>query len=92
MPAYAYPINIKRDRQKVRYVKEIELDSNILTLDMLSKLIAKDERFSITETHEGGTTLTIIGDRLETDEELTQSVQKEERYMAEYNRRKQSKK
>ena len=90
MPAYAYPIIIKRDHQKVRYSKNIELDDHVLTLEILSKLVTASERFCIVETDEGfysKTILSITGDRYETDEELTQRVEKEERYMAEYNKR-----
>jgi hypothetical protein len=90
MPAYAYPITIKRERQKVRYSKTIELDDHVLTLGILSKLVTPDERFCIVETDEGlysRTILSISGFRLETDEELADRVKKEESYMIEYNKR-----
>ena len=93
MPAYAYPIQIKRERQKVRYHKSIKLENEgIFTIDELSKLVTHDERFSIVEREYNSMFgkdifLSITGERLETDEELNARIEKEEKYMAEYNKR-----
>jgi len=95
MPAYAYPIIIKREPQLVRFQKEIELGSGsdgVLTLAKLREYgVTEEHAFWTRETDEGlySTTLLIIsGARLETPEELKIRVEKEEAYMAEYNKRK----
>jgi hypothetical protein len=57
-------------------------------------LVTIDESFCIIETDEGlssKTILSITGFRLETDEEFVKRVEKEEKYMAEYNKRKAQK-
>jgi hypothetical protein len=88
MPAYMYPIVIKREPQKVRYTKEIELKSDSLTLAKLRKLVTEEETFSISQEENSiygsKTVLYIHGERLETDKELKTRVLKEEIYMRNY--------
>lgn len=91
MPAYMYPIVIKKDRQKVRYTKDIELDNDgVLTLSILRTYVNEDECFSIVEKRSVmgcAYLLRVSGQRLETKDECTARVEKEEKYMAEYNKR-----
>lgn len=90
MGAYMYPITIKRDRQKIRYTIEVELEDSTLTLSILRMYVNEDEKFSIVETDEGPyskTVLFITKERYETDTELKARVEKEEAYMIEYNKR-----
>lgn len=91
MGAYMYAIEIKREPQKVRYQRKVELDGPVLTLSMLRELVTEDEIFSVEET-EGGIYSTIYlsidGYRMETPEETAKRVASEEAYMIEYNKRK----
>jgi hypothetical protein len=90
MPAYAYPITIKREPLKIRYHRSITLEDSTLTLALLRQYVTEEERFSIDETDEGlysRTILSISGERYETEEEVKARVTKEERYMEEYNKR-----
>ncbi len=92
MPAYAYPINIIREPKKIRYQKEIELESGVLTLSEVRKYVTDEERFYIeykdSDTFSKGTPiLYVLGDRLETDAELKERVTRQEKYMEEYNKR-----
>jgi hypothetical protein len=91
MPAYAYPIQIKREPQKVKYQKQFELESALLTLSELRKYVSEDEQFAINEEGEppfgDKIVLHVYGYRMETNEELRTRVAKEEAYMEEYNKR-----
>ena len=84
---YASKIEIKRYPQEVRFHKEIELPEGLLTLEILSKYLTKDESFSIDSQSErfySKTILNIYGKRLETPEEVNKRVIKEEKYMEGY--------
>lgn len=88
MPAYSYPITIKRDPQKVRYTNNIEVESDIFTLAELRKYVKEEERFSIIQnenTRFGSYILSVSGERLETPKETASRVEKEEAYMEKYN-------
>lgn len=91
MGAYAYPIIIKREPQKVRYTRTVALDSHVLTVAKIASLVKENEYFSVTELENYSYELIISGDRLETQDELNYRVAKEEKYMAEYTKRKQNK-
>lgn len=86
MAAYAYPIIIKRNPQRIDYQETKEFDQTCFTLAELS-FVGKDS-FFITEDDWGGSTVTVYRSRLETKEELKSRVDREESYMREYNRRK----
>ena len=90
MPAYAYPIVIKREKQEVKDQREITLESRLFTLQDLRNHVAEGEMFSI-DKMEGyfgdAIILTVYKTRLETDEELRARVESEEKYMEEYNKR-----
>jgi len=84
-----YPITIKREPQKIRYTKEIELNNDgVFTLSELRKLVTEDEKFSVIEKEDsmygGSYILSITGERMETEEELKLRVEKEENYMKNY--------
>ena len=88
MGTYMYPIQIKREPQKVRYTKEFNLNSDSLTLAELRKYVSQDETFSIYEAENSiyGSQyiLNVSGERLETEEEVKTRVAKEEKYMESY--------
>lgn len=91
MPPYAYPIVIKKDPQLIRYNREVEIESDVLTLEIVTENIKPGELFSVHQK-DGGMFggphfLSIVGERLETPEEVAIRVEKEEKYMAEYNKR-----
>jgi hypothetical protein len=81
---------IKRERQKVRYHKEFELDNDILTLPELRKYVNEDESFSIIEKENSlygcAYILSVSGIREETDEEMKERIKKEELYMGNYHK------
>lgn len=87
MGAYMYPILIKKEPQKVGYTKEFDLDDDVLTLAKLRKYVRKHEHFHI-HTDEGifhnTYTLCVSGTRLETPQEVSLRVAKEELYMENY--------
>ena len=97
MPPYAYPIIIKREPQLISYQKEIELGTGSDSVLTLAKLrehgVTEEHSFWTYETDEGlhsTNYLIIAGERLETPEELKIRIEKEEAYMVEYNKRKQT--
>lgn len=85
---YMYPIIIKKEPQKIRYHKEIELDGDVLTLAMLRKHVdEEDQVFSVFTTDAGlhsKTMLSVYCERTETDEEVRKRVESEEKYMKNY--------
>lgn len=83
MPAYAYPIQIKEEKQIVKYTEEHELKSESLTFELLRKYVNEGDTFEIVDT-----TLTVYKQRYETDDEQERRVNRERSYMNEYNRRK----
>ena len=88
MPAYAYPIKIKKARQTIHFDETKRLENDCLTLADLQFVGADD--FSICLPDDDWATGYIVNvsrTRLETDEERNNRVQKEESYMAEYTRR-----
>lgn len=88
MPAYAYAININRDKKTIHEDKE-EIIEGPLSIAKLSPVVG-DNSFTVSERDwqdGGGYLITIHIKRLETDIELAARVAKEERYMEEYNRR-----
>lgn len=94
MPAYAYPIQIKRKRQTIRFEEKVKLTEDWLTLPTLA--FVGNDTFSICETeHDSGTgtytsgyTVTVNRQRPETDDEMNTRIASEESYMREYERRK----
>lgn len=97
MPAYAYRIIVKKQKQRVNDNKTFIIEGDSLTLDALREAgIAEGETFSISETthnsgiesYSEGYEINVQRTRLETKEERDTRVAKEESYMAEYNRRK----
>jgi len=88
MGAYMYPIIIKREPQKIRYNRQIELTNDgVFTLSELSKLVNEEEKFSIIEIGQSiycSHVLSISGERMETEKEVSERVAKEENYMKNY--------
>lgn len=90
MGPYAYPIIIDRNKKKIRYSRTIVLDNEPLTLDQLSKMLTPEESFTVyqdDEVYGPKFVLDVTGERLETDEEFKVRIEREEKYMIEYNRR-----
>jgi len=90
MPAYAYPITIKRTPQTITMDETIPLKSEILTIELLQPLVGGDPfTFNVTENERGGPRyeLTVTRTRIETAKELATRVAREEAYMDEYHRR-----
>src|SRR4051812_11690549 len=85
---YASPIVIKREPQKVRYHKRIELPDELMTLEELSKYVSKDESFGFSEIESSQfgckKVLEVFGYRLETDQEVADRVSKAEAYNEKY--------
>lgn len=88
MAAYAYPIRIERGFKTLTETREIEIEQP-LTLDELMTYVEHDDKFSIIEgsVWQDGCVLVITSKRSETAEERDRRVEREERYMAEYNRK-----
>jgi hypothetical protein len=89
MPAYAYPITIHREKQRVQYDETAIIEANSLTLKDL-EFVGPDS-FSVQEQEWGGYVITVSRSRMETDAERESRVAREESYMTEYNKRKDSK-
>mgnify|MGYP000987921333 CR=1 FL=1 len=91
MPAYAYPIEIKNTPQVIKYDRVVDIGDGVLTLPMLNELVTEDESFSVLEKENSiygsSYVLCVSGSRLETEDELRIRVEREEKYMAEYNKR-----
>jgi phenylacetate-coenzyme A ligase PaaK-like adenylate-forming protein len=83
MPAYAYAIPVKEEKQIIKYSEEHELNNDVLSFELLRKYVNEGETFAIVDT-----TLTVYKQRYETDDEQQQRVSREKAYMKEYNRRK----
>ena len=85
---YASKIKIDRNPQKVRYHREVELPDGMLTLEDISKHLKEGETFGFQERETSmiGTTLfmNIYGYRLETEIELNERVEKEQKYNENY--------
>lgn len=94
MGAYMYPIEIKEERQVVKYTQDINVTDKIMTVDFILQNVGKDETFEVwTDARDGYTAnifFTINKTRLETDEERRKRVQREKSYMIEYNKRHKS--
>jgi hypothetical protein len=89
MPAYAYPITIDRNKKTFQDTKTVRLDDKPLTIEKLAKVVGTN-KFSIEPIGwelGGGYEVSINVTRVETDKQLANRVAKEEKYMAEYNRR-----
>ena len=70
MPAYAYPIKIRKNKQWFYFDEIHELESNLLTLEALQ--FVGNDAFSICPPAEGfnsGYVINVSRSRLETDEE-----------------------
>ena len=90
MGAYMYPIIIKREPQFVRYNRKVELETDILTKDLINKNVSDDEIFSIQEEYNSQFPtfyLSISSKRLETEKEFEERLNRQEEYMIEYNKR-----
>lgn len=88
MPAYAYPITIKRKKQLISFDERHEI-APPLTLELLAPIV-EDNAFTIQEDDaqfSNSYILTVHKSRLETDEEQTARIDKEKRYMIEYKKR-----
>lgn len=88
MPAYAYPIPIKRKKQIIQYDERHEI-APPLTIALLAPIVG-DSPFTIRDNDEqfsNSYILTVHKNRLETDEEQKMRVNREKRYMTEYNKR-----
>lgn len=85
---YASKIEIKKEAQKVRYHRQVELPDGLLTINEISKHLKEGEQFGFQEiqTSQFRTTLymNIFGYRLETEEELAARVAKQEKYNENY--------
>jgi hypothetical protein len=82
MGMYMYPIKIDRGAKLVSYSKEYDLPDLELSLSELKKYVSNDETFQInSEEHK----IYVFGKRFETKEEVAKRVQKEEKYMENYN-------
>ena len=88
MGMYMYPIEVKKEPQKVRYHKEVELPDGLLKIENISKHIKEGEQFGFRTIESGMFSETLMMDiygfRLETQEELDVRVAKEELYMKNY--------
>lgn len=87
MPAYAYPITIRRNKLTIQFDELVKIENDSLTLSDLQ--FVGDDSFSIHagELGEPSYTVSVSRSRLETDDELAARVTREESYMAEYHRR-----
>lgn len=86
MPAYAYPILIRRENLQVHFLEERLIESDRLTLADLQ--FAGADKFTVSEAEDqAGYLVSVSRSRLETDEERDLRVAREEAYMAEYRRR-----
>lgn len=96
MPAYAYPIIIKEEKQIVISTESFEITDDWMTLKDLQKLVKPEDKFYFYADAEEGFTARIFIEirrtRLETDQEQAKRVSREKAYMAEYNRRQKNKK
>ena len=85
---FAAKIEIKREPQRIRYQREIELPDGWLTLKDIARHLKIGEMFAFREVKTGvfGSTMymDIYGYRIETKKELKIRVAKEEKYMKEY--------
>lgn len=84
---YAGKISIDYKPKKITYVREVELPDGLLTIDEISKHINDGERFSfdkIDDIKQDVYYLIIQGSRYETNDELKERVEKEERYNVNY--------
>jgi hypothetical protein len=86
MPAYSYAIKIDREPKTIQFHEEHEFFEP-LTLAFLRKYVREEDTFEIDD--ETGY-LVVYKNRLETPEETAARVAKEESYMAEYERWKES--
>lgn len=89
MPVYAYPIQIKKEKQIIYFDEKVRIEKNLLTRQDL-EFIGIDS-FSICEGGEEecyeGYTILVKRKRFETNEERDIRVRGEEQYMAEYKKR-----
>ena len=85
MGAYMYPIQIKREPQVIHFTEIVNFDEDRLTLEMLA-FVGKDN-FSVYENSLQQYEITVFRSRLETPEEVKRRVEKEEKYMEEYTKR-----
>jgi hypothetical protein len=85
---YASKIKIDYNPMKIRYHREVELPEGLLNISDISKHLQEGEefRFREVETSQFGNTLymDILGDRLETQQELSERILKQEKYNENY--------
>jgi hypothetical protein len=88
MPAYLYPITIKRNHQTICYEETKTIENDRLTLKDLA--FVGEDKFMVEElSRQEGYCITAFRSRKETDSERDFRVAGEEAYMAEYTRRKE---
>lgn len=90
MPAYVYPIKIDRNRKNFTENVYHTLSDELMTLADIKDLVG-DNRFSIEagceeNMVEQSVILCVLKEREETDKEYESRIQREEAYMAEYER------
>lgn len=88
MPAYAYPITVRRTRQTIKWEETKDFDS--LSLEILQPFVG-DEDFSVIQLdwqEGGGYRIGVTRSRKETIEEYAARLAREVAYMKEYNKRK----
>lgn len=95
MGPYAYPIKINPAPQVISYERRVYLDSDELTVDIVTESVEPNEKFTVRETsiddvhkYRKDYVMVITGKRIETQQETMDRVKRETAYMAEYNRRK----
>ena len=85
MPAYMYPINIKREPKIIRFQETKQIESDILSLKDLQ--FVGEDKFDIELSPYNTYIITVYRSRLETSKEMNDRILKEENYMKEYNKR-----
>lgn len=84
---YASKIKVNYEPQKIRYEREIDLPDRLLSLDDISKHLEGDEKFHFFHTEDYAddeVKLVVVGYRYETVEEVKARVQKEQKYIRNY--------
>lgn len=84
---YASKIKVNYEPQKIRYEREIDLPDRLLSLDDISKHLEGDEKFHFFHTEhyaDDEVKLVVVGYRYETVEEVKARVQKEQKYIRNY--------
>lgn len=90
MPAYAYPIKINYNKEKIAEYHRVKLPDGGITVSLLKEIVG-DNTFVISNEEEHFWENQFIcwtTYREETDEEQEVRIAKEEAYMVEYNKRK----